>query len=164
MIFHKARSFVRSINDHFIEIRGNPIQKDKEFDFLGFVLTSDLTWNKHIDKISSEISKVNGVLSKLKYFLPTHTLKTIYNALVLPYLQYGITIWGSKCSKLNVLQKQCIRKINKTKRYRAHTEPLFKRSNLLKIEDIHSLFCLKILYRYEKHQLPLYSNDMFPKV
>ena len=164
MVFHKARSYVRSINDPIIAIRGNKIQKDTEFDFLGFKLSSDLTWNKHIDKISSKISKVNGVLSKLKYFLPRHTLKTIYNSLVLPHLQYGITLWGSKCKKLEVLQKQCVRKINKTKRYRAHTDPLFKRSNLLKLEDIHSLFCLKIFYRYEKHQLSPYFANMFPKV
>ena len=164
MVFHKSRSYVRPNKDPIVEIRGNIIQKDNYFDFLGFVITSDLTWNKHIDKISSKISKVNGVLSKLKYFLPRHTLKTVYNSLVLPHIQYGITLWGSKCKKLEILQKQCVRKINKTKRYRAHTDPLFKRSNLLKIEDIHSFFCLKIFYRYEKQLLPLFFKDMFPKV
>ena len=164
MLFHKSRSYVRDNCNPAIEIRGKTIQKDKEFDFLGFKLSTALTWNKHIEKISSKISKVNGVLSKLKYFLPRHTLITIYNSLVLPHLQYGITLWGSKCKKLEVIQKQCIRRINKVKRYKAHTDPLFKRSNLLKLEDIYSFFCLKIFYRYEKHQLPLYFDKMFPRV
>ena len=137
--------------------------RQTEFDFLGVLISEDLSWQKHITKISDKISKVSGVLTKLRYFLPRHTLKTIYNSLILPHLQYGITLWGADLSRIEVLQKQCIRKICQVKKYKAHTDPLFKATSLLKISDIHKLFCLKIFYKYENNQLPQYLQTLFPK-
>ena len=104
------------------------------------------------------------MLSKLRYFLPRHTLKTIYNSLVLPHLQYGITLWGIDCSRISVLQKQCVRRINKVKKYKAHTDPLFKKSSILKVEDIYKLFTLKFFHKYSNDNLPeFFLDDFFPK-
>ena len=105
-----------------LKIRDKIIKKEAEFDFLGIVISEDLTWQKHIAKISLKISKVNGILTKLRYFLPRHTLKTIYNSLILPHLQYGVTLWGHDCNRISILQKQCVRKICKVKKYKAHTK------------------------------------------
>ena len=106
---------------------------------------------------------MNGVLTKLRYFLPRHTLKTIYNSLVLPHIQYGITLWGHDCKRIELLQKQCIRKICQVKKYKAHTDPLFKFTSLLKVSDIHKLFCLKIFFKFENKLLPQYLQTIFPR-
>ena len=103
-------------------------------------------------------------MTRLRYCLPRHTLKNIYNSLVLPHFQYGITLWGAECGTLEKLQKQCIRKINKTKKFNAHTDRLFRQSNLLKLSDIHKLFSLKLYYRYVRKELsPFFTDDIFPK-
>ena len=103
------------------------------------------------------------MLTKLRYFLPRHTLKTIYNSLILPHLQYGITLCGHNCSRIEVLQKRCIRLICQVKKYKAHTDPLFKVTNLLKVGDIYNFFCFKIFYKYENKLLPSYLQTIFPK-
>ena len=60
-----------------------------EFNFLGLItITKHLSWKKNIDKIANKISKIIGVLNKLKFIIPDQILLTIYNSLILPHLNY----------------------------------------------------------------------------
>ena len=62
----------------------------------------------------------------VKHILPQKTLRTLYETLVQPHLDYGITFWGgahqSHVNKLIVLQKKIIRSITNSK-YNEHTDP-----------------------------------------
>ena len=163
MMFRKKCGLIQPNKIPDIQLKGSKIKMVPEFDFLGFLISDDLTWNNHQQKVEKKISKVNGVLSKLRYSLPRHTLKTIYNSLILPHLQYGITLWGSNISQeLVKIQKQCIRKINMAKKWDAHCDPLFKKTSLLKVQDIHKFFCLKFYYLYRNRKIGDYFiNDIF---
>ena len=165
MMFRKKCGLIQPGKILDIQLKGSKIEMVPEFNFLGFLLSDDLTWNNHQQKVQKKISKVNGVLSKLRYCLPRHTLKTIYNSLVLPHLQYGITLWGSNITpELVKIQKQCVRKISMAKKWDAHCDPLFRKANLLKIQDIHKFFCLKFYYLYKNHKIGDYFiNDIFPR-
>ena len=46
-------------------------------------------------------------------------------------------------------------------RYNAHTEPLFKKLNLLKVKVIFDVQCLKCWYKFVNNKLPNYFRDMF---
>ena len=92
-----------------------------------------LNWKSHVENISNKCSKTIGVLNKIKYFLPLTVKLILYNSLILPHLNYGIMIWGYKCDRINKLQKIRIVSLSK---YNAHTEPIFKRLQLLKVADI----------------------------
>ena len=54
---------------------------------------------------------------------------------MLPHLNYCILSWGFQCQEMYLLQKRAIRNIEKAG-YRAHTEPIFKSLNLIKVQDI----------------------------
>lgn len=49
-------------------------------------------------------------------------------------------------------------------KYNAHTNPLFKKYNILKLQDMYHLNCCKIFYRSKIHQLPQYYLDKMPTV
>ena len=74
----------------------------------------------------------------------------MYNSIAYPYLIYCNIIWASAfTSNLNCLrvsQKKLIRFIMK-KRRDAHTTPLFKELNVLKLHDICKLCCLNFVYK-----------------
>ena len=91
-------------------------------DFLGLQLHHTLKWNKQLSCISLKISKITGLLHKLKSEYPTSILKSIYNTLILHNINYCIFSWGSQIDKLYLLQKKAIRNISKSD-FRAHTEP-----------------------------------------
>ena len=98
-------------------------------------------------------------MCKLKRFLPQNILKILYNSLILSHLQYCILSWGFKSDRILKLQKRAVR-IFTCSKYNAHTEPLLKTLNLLKIEDIMKTKALKLYYRYKQNELPKYFESL----
>ena len=93
----------------------------------------------------------------------TSILKLIYNALILPHLNYSLLCWGFSVNRLQKIQKKAIRVIC-TSKYNAHTEPLFKYLKLLNIFYLFKLNSLKFAYKYHKGPLPDYFSGMFDSV
>ena len=62
--------------------------------FLGVIIDEKLTWKNHIDAISKTISRNIGMLTKMKHYVPGYIFYSLYRTLVLPYIHYGILIWG----------------------------------------------------------------------
>ena len=113
-----------------IQINGSNIKFVENFMFLGITINNKLNWNSHINKVTNKISKTVGILNKLRSFLPSGVLQTIYNTLILPHMIYGILAWGRHTKVIHKIPKRAIRIIAASK-YNAHTEPLFKQLNLL---------------------------------
>jgi hypothetical protein len=157
MIFHTPQ---RKITPPKLHINNFPIQRVQDFNFLGITINQHMTWKTHIQKISTKIAKTNGVLNKLKNHVPNYILLKIYHSLILPHLNYGILVWGHNTNQIIPLQKRAIRIITNSN-YNAHTDPLFKKLNLLKINDIRKTFELKFYYRFCNRQLPEYFLQSF---
>ena len=62
--------------------------------YLGILIDSNLTWKYHISYITSKISKTISVIARLRHFVPSSTLLTLYRSLVSPYLLDVLTVWG----------------------------------------------------------------------
>ena len=125
------------------------------FMFLGITINNKLNWNSHINKVTNKISKTVAILNKLRSFLPSGVLQTIYNTLIglLPHLIYGILAWGRHTNVIHKIQTRAIRIIAASK-YNGHTEPLFKQLNLLKAFDICKLQELKCYHKLINRQPP----------
>ena len=158
MIFNSKQNKL-SINEiPIIKINDMPIERVTEFKFLGVLIDS----NQHglltviSNYIANKLSRICGVVSRLKHYVPTHILTIIYNSLFLSHISYGITSWGfNMCTRISKLQKKVIRLLTNSK-FNTHTAPLFKQLGLLKAVDI-----FKLLYKYENRKLPSYFNGMF---
>ena len=68
---------------------------------LGVYLDDNLSWLSHISEKSVQLSKIIGVMNKLKNSLPKYILKIIYVSLVHSHLQYGLIVWDGNCGKSN---------------------------------------------------------------
>ena len=98
-----------------------------------------LNWDNHIHIIEKRISRAVGIIKKLQLIFPKTILLSIYNALILPHINYCLLSWGSGIEAKGIFlqQKRAIRAISSAG-YKAHTEPLFKIYNILKLEDIYN--------------------------
>jgi uncharacterized protein YifN (PemK superfamily) len=152
ILFHTAR---KSVTYPSIKIDNVAIEYVDSFDYLGITLDKHLNWKPHIEKISMKMSKVVGIVSRMKNLLPGNVLLTLYNSLFLPYLNYGILCWKSRINAIFKLQKKIIRIVSGEK-YNAHTEPLFKNLRLLKADDLCTLQFWKFCYKLENYLLPNY--------
>ena len=158
MMFHKHNKIVEHLDLH---VNNNAIEKVDNFNFLGLHLNTRLTWHTHVSEISKKISRAVGIIKKMQWIFPTEILLAIYNALVLPHINYCILSWGADSNTIFILQKKAVRAIVSAG-YNAHTEPFFKLYNLLKIEDIYK-FRLLVLYHNISHlKTPQYLDIFLP--
>ena len=106
--------------------------------------------------ICNKISKNIGILYRLK-LLPKVILKMIYNAIVAPHFDYGITVWGSATNthlfRLFKLQKRAMRIINHSG-FLAHTPPIFKSLKILTLYDLYKYKLGIFMFLCHKNILP----------
>ena len=108
--------------------------------YLGILLDNKLSFKDHIKYINGKISRHTGILYKIRGNLPMKARLDYYYAFIYPYLSYNIIIWGSTfethLQPLITQHKRTIRTITGAG-FRDHTEPLFSRLKLLKLQDIY---------------------------
>ena len=114
-----------------------------------------MSWKPHIDLLANKLAKCAGIFNKLKHVLPIHILKTLYFSMVQSRMMYCILTWSFVHYRIEKLQKRFVRIISSSK-YNAHSEPLFKVLDILKIEHLFSQCCLKFVYKFQNCQLPRY--------
>ena len=122
---------------NLLKVNNNTIERVTEFNFLGVILHSHMTWNKHINHISMKIARSIGILYRLRNVYPESVLVTIYNTLILPHFHYCLLLWGSVVKEnhsLHLLQKKFVRIITNSD-YLAHAEPICKKLRILKISN-----------------------------
>ena len=164
MIFYKR--FLKCPPTIDLLINNNPIDRVHEFKFLGFLIDENLNWSKHTTYISTKIAKNIGMLYKLRKTLNTNTLRNLYFALIHPYLNNGLSVWGSATTNhltpVFKLQKRAIRAITFS-RYRDHSAPLFKSLNILPLEKLYLYNIALIMYKRHDNLLPGVIESVFIK-
>ena len=160
MIFHYRQRVLTENDIPCLMINNTLIERVTEFNFLGLTVNEYMNWNSHTQKIANKISRTLGVMNRLKRYLPISAMKLMYDSLILSHLQFGITSWGFEWDRISKLQKRALRIMTNSK-YNAHTDPLFKRLHLLKVNDIFDVQCLKFWYKFVNKKLPNYFRDMF---
>ena len=144
MIFHTPQ---KKFNMPTIKINNTELEPATHFNYLGITINKHTKWDGHIKKIAIKISKASGIIFKLNDMLPYNVLITLYNALILPYLTYGVLAWGYENDIIFKLQKRAQRAVTSS-RYNAHTGPLFIKMKLLKVKDIHKLSQLNFFINF----------------
>jgi len=125
--------------------------------FLGVYVDEKLNLKQHIDQVRTKLAKTLGILCPTRELLDESTLRTLYNTLFLPYLNYCSEIWGNTC-KTNLLpivtlQKKALRLISNVNRYE-HTTPLFRRLNILKFHDLVKLNTANTMFKIFHKLMP----------
>ena len=145
-------------------INDQPISQVSETMFLGVFLDDNLCWKPHISLLASKLSKSIGIIHKSRFFLSTLSLRTLYNSMILPYLNYCNIAWGgtykSNLQRIVILQKRALRIVNNST-HDANTGPIFKKLKLLKLHDIHSFQLGFFMFSFKNGTLPSKFNNFF---
>ena len=56
--------------------------------------------------IANKISRVTGILYRLKAVFPKEVIVTLYKTLIASYIHYGLLVWGMDCNRIEILQKK----------------------------------------------------------
>ena len=128
-----------------------PLECVSEIKFLGVTVDNKLTWRPHILNVCKTLSRNIGIINKLKYCFPLTPLLMLYSSLILPYLNYGILVWGkthnTSIDKLFTLQKRSLRTIFNTTS-RSHTDQFFFKHKILNVKDLYLFQLGQFMYKY----------------
>ena len=94
-------------------LNAKEIKKVPTVKFLGVTMDEDLTWKPHLQELKKKLASAQGILHRIKDYVPGNALKTLYHSLFESQLTYGITVLGaqpySTLYELFTLQKNCLR-------------------------------------------------------
>jgi len=135
----------------------NRIQADGSAKFLGVLFDPQLNFKTHTNAVKSKLAKALYSLRMAKNLLPTSSLILLYQSLFHCHLIYALPIWqaaaGGVINEIFKMQKNAIRIITGSK-YNAHTEPLFKKLEILPFPDLINFFKLQFMHRFIYNHLP----------
>ena len=134
-----------------LTVNEEEIEFINEFNFLGMLINNQLDFGKHFNRTYDKLFKSAFVIRYLGKILPKDCLRVLYYTYFHSHLMYGSVVWlplikRSCINTLYLLQKRLIRSLSSAP-FRAHCNPLFKASNILKIEDQLLLDNLKLIFR-----------------
>ena len=140
-----------------IKLHGKTLTPSKFVKYLGVYLDEFLSGNTHCSELSKKLNRANGMLAKARHYVPDLELKNIYHAIFSSHIMYGSQVWTTKLisvtEKIYRLQKAAMR-IMTFSEFRAHSEPLFKKLEILKFQDSIVVNNCSFVYDYLNNKLP----------
>ena len=150
-----------------IKLNGKCLSPSKMVKYLGIYLDETLSGEAHTVELIKKLNRANGMLAKIRHFVPKNISVQIYHSIFASHLTYGCQVWSQKlCSvrnQVSVLQKNAIRLITFS-HHKAPSEPLFKNLGILKFEDILFQHNCLFVHDFLKGNLPLSFNDTFKRI
>ena len=146
-----------------IELLGNLLEQVDSHKYLGVIIDDVLSWQPHTAMIAVKLSRLCGLLYKLRNYTDTAILKKVFYALVQPVIHYGLICWGS-CSEsikrqIEILLNRILRCINFVKVRQMHVSDLYALSKVLTIKDAYKAEVCKFVYNVKQNALPeIFSN------
>ena len=147
-----------------IKLHGKTLIPTKVVKYLGIYLDEFLSGEAHCSELIKKLNRANGMLAKARHYVPELELKNIYHAIFSSHILYGSQIWTPKLvsvtEKISRLQKASMR-IMTFSEFRAHSEPLFKKLEILKFQDSIVVNNCKFVYDFLNNNLPGSFNNIF---
>ena len=153
-----------------IKLHGKTLIPTKVVKYLGIYLDEFLSGEAQCSELIKKLNRANGMLAKARHYVPDLELKNIYHAIFSSHILYGSQVWTSKLisvtDKISRLQKSAMR-IMTFSEFRAHSEPLFKKLDIMKFQDSIVVNNCLFVYDYLNNNLAgsfistfLRTNDM----
>ena len=114
------------------------------------MIDENLTWKTHVELVENKVSKGVGILFKASRFLNANFLRSIYFALVHPYINYANIAWASTSKPyLKIIlgkQKQAA-KLLSSEDLSLSWRMLMKQLNILNVYQINILQHLLFMFK-----------------
>ena len=149
-----------------IKLNGVRLVPTKHVKYLGLYLDENLSFDTHINLLNAKLRRANNMIAISRHYLPLQNLIQIYYGQFHSHLQYCCQIWGqiqTKLAKTITLQNKAIRLMTFSASD-AHSSPLFKKLNILKLSDIVSTNNINFVHKALNGDTPQSLKNSFEVV
>lgn len=148
LIIFQNRSVVT--NFHPVIFGDQPMERVAYTNFLGVIVDEYLNWKMHIQSVCLKLSKICGIIYRIRHQLTKEAMVCIYYSLCYPHITYCLSVWGctwpSYLVNVSIAQKRILRTIYFKGKYET-TEPIYAELNLLNFYSIHKYFLLLTIFK-----------------
>ena len=134
--------------------------------YLGVTFDNSLSFKLHIDKLTKKLSRSVGILAKLKPYLNSKALLSLYYAIFHSHLQYGLITWSSTfktyLKKVSILQNKAVKIVGGGNYYDRAT-PFYSKLRILKLVDMVFLEKALFMFKFKMKMLPDQFSNYFMK-
>ena len=165
IIFHKPGQ--KPTFDFKIKMNGHRVRPSDFIKYLGIYLDSTLSGRFHCDILTKKLKRANGMLCKIRHYVPDTELRSIYYAIFSSHMVYGSQIWGQSITthneKIFKLQNKALRIISFSD-FRAEANPIYRSKHILKLDDQVKLQNCLFVYDFLNRTLPTCFDDYFSRI
>ena len=138
------------------------IQRVNFCKYMGIYIDAELNWKIHIDHIFNKLIKFTGIFYKIRLNLSPVWMKSINYAFLYPHLLYGIEIYANTFDTYLDRYNKILR-IIESQPQRCHVLDLYKRYNLLPLDQLYTQQLLMFVFKclYNNYLVPPVFHDFF---
>ena len=97
-----------------LTLDGCPLDFVREYKYLGILISTDLSWKRHIEGICVKVKKLVGMLyRKFSLYANPYVMARLYISQIRPHLEYGAQVWhphlATDTTALEKVQKFALR-------------------------------------------------------
>ena len=123
-----------------VNFAGKTIEQVHVTKLLGVHIDSNLTWASQFESVCKMLSQRIGILYRIRGYIPKNVAIQVFNALVLPHMDFCSTVWGRPANKvftdrITKLQKRAARIILQCKISEFSSFQLFHRLKWMPFEE-----------------------------
>ena len=147
MHFTLRRNIICS--DYFLG--GRKLGTVTSYPYLGLTFSSDMSWNKHIDKITSRANRMLGLVRRNLRKCSAKIRQQAYISLVRPHLEYCCPIWNPHSKKnvtrIEAIQRRAARFVLQQYEYRDSVSAMLRTLEWDSLERRRQAASLVLLYK-----------------
>jgi hypothetical protein len=144
-------SLRRNIIEANYELGGIPLIMVSDYPYLGLTLTSNMSWQPHINNISAKANRMLGLIRRNLRGCSRNLRQQAYTTLVRPHLEYCSPIWNphtkKNINKLESTQRQAARFVFNTYSRQASVSKLISELQWDSLEKRRKAASLHLLYK-----------------
>ena len=152
------------ISKLYLNVKGITLECVNEIKILGLTIDHNLTWHAHINTVCTKMSRMIGILWRIRDLLSQSMKQMFYNAYILPSLDYALIAWSGlsdgDLNRILLLQKRAVRVVTDSK-WDAPSKPLFRRLGWMTIKQRVEYQRSVLMYKCLSGLAPNYLSDLF---
>ena len=140
-----------------IVINNNVVENVAEFEYLGVIIDTNLSFSRHCEYVAKKVSKKVSFLSRMGKFLSTRTKLLVYKTIIAPHFAYCPTIMymfsNNEFHTLQVIQSKVLRSILSCDRY-TRVSGMLENLKVLSVKQSVMLNVFIFIYKLLNNMLP----------
>ena len=146
-----------------LKINGIDVEEKEVTKYLGVLIDNKLSWKPHIECVKTKLSRGNGMISKIRYYVNDLCLLNLFYSFIQSHVNYNLINWSSTfptyLKPIELKIKSAVRLISFKNKYE-HCKPLFLKHNILPLDELikhkKANFLWKISHGYIRKPLSQY--------